>query len=362
MLLFLGAGASKVFGIPDTKGFITEFESKIGENKIYKKLKDSFPLELFDMEVLMTVLDDLSKPEEELLSSIAPHTSRILLMLKPEHSSEVEYLIKDNEVKLACSEMLQKIRKEIRAQCLTAVSTRKNNILENYDKFFRALQIPQPFKSGDGSGVRYPELNMFTTNYDTCIETYFNARQIDLSNGISKRFSEYVFTVDAYSPAKSLELIKLHGSIDLFVQNTRIRFLGAGAMDTEAKTYLGEEYGPEFMIYPIESSATSEVLQSPHIELLHIFRERLIKSHSWIIIGSTLRDSRLASLMNDVIMYMKTTELPMVIHINPDATHINSYLIEKGYQSLAEIIQPMDGCFMDDSVAALLRDHSLRGQ
>ena len=184
MLLFLGAGASRTFGIPDTKGFISEFEQAIGGNRIYEMLKSS--VSTLDTEALMTILHDLSKPKEELLRSIAPHTARFLL----ERPSGVAAFIEDDDVKTTCQDLLKQVMGIMRTKCLDQVRKEKQRILDSYDTFFRSIHEQGkergatmhygPIKANDGSGMEYPPMAIFTTNYDTCIESYFKARQIRL--------------------------------------------------------------------------------------------------------------------------------------------------------------------------------------
>jgi hypothetical protein len=353
MLLFLGAGASKSFDIPDTKGFISDFEKAIGENKIYSKLKKSIPDEMFDTEVLMTILDDLSKPKEELLNSIAPHTTRFLL----QQESEKGYWIENEELKVFCHDLLREIKRVIRTKCLTQVRVKREEILRSYDMFFKSItRYGKEVSSSDTSGMSYPNLSLFTTNYDTCMEVYFNARKVNLFRGVIEKFNEYVFDVSTFIPRKgNAELIKLHGSVDLFIKDRKIRFLsGAGAMDTSAITYLGDEYGVEFMVYPVESSVSSKLSQSPLIELMYIFRERLNIHNVWVIIGTTFRDLTLVSIMNDVLIQKNEKEYPIVLHINPAAKQINDYLAAKGFELLARIIKPIESSFMDSNLAAQL--------
>jgi len=363
MLLFIGAGASKSFDIPDTMGFISVFEKKanILQDEIYQKLKDSIPRQLFDTETLMTILHDLSKPEDELLNSIAPHTTRFLL----KQGTEATYFIQDNQVKVACHNILREIKRIIRQTCLEKVAQNQQGIQRSYDIFFQALpsNIARSENSTDGSKMEYPQLAMFTTNYDTCIETYLNGRQVEFSKGKITKFGEDIFDGSIFINTRSnLDLVKLHGSIDLFVNERKIRFLaGAGAVDTSAITFLGKEYGPEFMVYPVESSSSIELLQSPFIELLYYFKQRLIDNKTWIIIGSTFRDLTVASIMNEVIMQKSKIDFPTVLHINPDATKINTYLLDKGYKSLSEVIEPINSCFMDASTEEKLKQHSMRG-
>ena len=77
MLLFLGAGASAPFGIPTMPGFIDLLDSKIGSYPIYRDIKLAYKND-YDLEVLMTILEDLSKPQEEIMESISPQTAQRL--------------------------------------------------------------------------------------------------------------------------------------------------------------------------------------------------------------------------------------------------------------------------------------------
>ena len=357
MLLFLGAGASKSFGIPDTKGFINEFENVIGSNKIYTSLKETIPQEQLDMETLMTVMHDLSKPKEELLNSIAPHTTRFLFS----QGSQASYFMENRDVKMACHDMLIDTKRIIREKCLTQVKEYRNDILQSYDKFFNALKINKALTGGTANNKTYPQLRIFTTNYDTCIETYFNTQQMELCDGSIPRFGELIFDVDTFTNSHDLELIKLHGSINLFVKDRKIRVLhAAGAVDTSTKTDLGEEYGDEFIIYPVESNTSTEMFQSPLIELLQVFRNRLDMDKTWIIIGSTFRDSTLASIMNDVIINTEQKNYPKVLHINPQAAQINEYLSSKGYKSLANVVQPLEYDFCGKGLVEELNEINLQ--
>jgi hypothetical protein len=361
MLLLLGAGASKSFGIPDTKGFVLELEQRIGSRRIYQMLKNSLPEGFMDMEVLMTVFNDLSKDKEELLEKMAPHTAHFLLM----QGEKWKDFIESADVKMDCHDMLRETKKTIRTKCLSQVRDRKADILKDYDLFWNNLNCrTRSCAANDGSEMVYPSFTIFTTNYDTCVETYFNERQLQVARGIVERYGEHVFDVSTLPLVQQNsvvnELIKLHGSIDLFVKDKRIRLLpGAGAMDTSAITFLGAEYGPEFMIYPVESSTSTELVQSPFIEQLYIFRNRLAINRSWIIVGSTFRDLTLASIMNDVLVNKNKGAYPTVLHINPEATKINEYLKKKRYDLLAGIIKPIDGCFIDDKVGNELQKTQL---
>ena len=351
MLLFLGAGASINFGIPDTKKFISVFENKVGSENIYIRLKEGITEDLFDTEVLMTLLFDLSKPKEELMNSIAPHTFRFLIAQK----DEIKYWLEDENMRMKCHDMLKTIRREIRVKCLIQAHDEHEKIMESYDKFFGCLSINKAENAHDSSLMQYPKLDIFTTNYDTCIEDYFSSRQVKYYRGIVDQFGEFVLDVtNPFSKDHQINIAKLHGSIDLFINKGRVRIIpGTGMMDAPSPPFLSK-YGTEFMIYPVESSSAIELLKSPIIEMIHTFRISLINQRTWMLIGSTFRDLTLASIMNDVIAQMPVDEYPRVIHINPEATGINNILSTKGYHSLASVIKPMDAGFIDEQVISEL--------
>lgn len=82
MILFLGAGASKPFEIPTTKDFAIDAIKTLSSDT-YKKeasfleeIKDTFK-DKFDLEILLTVLDDLSK--DDVLEIISPVTVKFIL-------------------------------------------------------------------------------------------------------------------------------------------------------------------------------------------------------------------------------------------------------------------------------------------
>jgi len=351
MLLFLGAGASKAFGIPDTLGFMTEFENIIGNEDIYKKLKESIPSDKLDMEVLMTILDDLSKPPDELKESMAPHTSNFILGLGAQSS----YFMENKKVQATCSNMLTKIKTLIKEKCLTETYEHKEDIVETYDRFFGELKLKHTEALSGVSPMRYPsKLKIFTTNYDTCIEAYLHAKQLHVSDGTTTRYGELLLDVhQLVAKTTNWELVKLHGSINLFEEGRRIRVVHTpGAVDSTTRTDLGNLCGNEFIVYPVESSTPSKTSQSPLLEFLQVFRNRLETERPWVVIGSTFRDFTIASIMNDVLMQKRERDYPFVLHINPKATEVNSDLSKRGYGLLASVMQTLDAPFCGEDVVS----------
>ena len=80
MLLYVGAGLSTYFEIPDMRGFINLFDTdnEIGGAELYSDIRsymDGSP----NLEVLMTILSDLSKSPDDFWQTVAPHTSQFLI-------------------------------------------------------------------------------------------------------------------------------------------------------------------------------------------------------------------------------------------------------------------------------------------
>ena len=350
MILFLGAGASKPFEIPTTKGFISLFETEVGESELYNDVKVGIGEEMFDLESLMTVLDDLSKPEPELLRHISPYTSRFLLRTLRE-SGMVYY--KKAGIGEDAKQMLHRLKKVIRRACLTATRERREAIVKTYDAFFDSADKLVGSHTLSGRPQRsYPsQLSIFTTNYDTCVETYFNAKYVDFANGIETRWGYNIFNVNSYRTS-ALEIVKLHGSIDLFKKGDDIRHFQTVVEDFESlTTHLGEEYGEEFMVWPIESSGAQHAIQSPHLDLYYLFRDRLGKELTkekggvWLIVGFSFRDLTVTSIMNEVARQIEPAVHLNVILIDTEATYIKEKIRSDGFATLADLITPLDDLF-----------------
>jgi len=311
MIVFIGAGVSKLFGIPDTKGFVELFdkEPEISENGIYTEIKKAFE-EDFDLEVLMTISEDLRKSGKEIFKSISPQTADFLFRRETEDRN---YYVHDKKAKEESADLLESVKKIIRNECIKAEEKNKDKILDVYDGFFKIM--PQgSYRSGDNKISYPPNLKIVTTNYDRCIETYFRGRQIDFAQDLRERFGCLIFDVSSFNDdGNRIGLFKLHGSIDLFNIDGEIR-----------QRRYGENTGEEIVYYPIEFGGYSHIIESPYLELFYLFRDRIDKcpDNKWVIIGSSMRDRTICSIMNDVIRLKFENQRPRIVFVNPDETVI----------------------------------------
>ena len=307
MIVFIGAGVSTLFGIPDTQGFVEIFDNKpeISQSGIYGAIKETFSY--VDLEVLMTVLEDLGKLGHELLGSVSPQTADFLI----KNREQIDYYLHDKGVKMQSRNLIKTIKDTIKEECLRAETEKKDEILDIYDRFLETLsRLNQDYTSGDRK-VKYPgDLRFFTTNYDRCLETYFRLHEIDFAQGLVQKYGCLYFDVSSFKDkGRIIGLFKLHGAIDLFNIDGEIR-----------QRRYGEETGDEVVYYPIEFSGYRHIIESPYLELFYLFRERLNQDFRgiWIIAGSSLRDRTICSIMNDVIRLKPEGQRPKVIFVNPD--------------------------------------------
>lgn len=341
MIIFLGAGISKLFGIPDMKGFFEIFdrEPQITQFKIYQEIKNSFADDV-DLEVLMTILEDLSKERSAILKNISPQTTDFLF----KNIKHGEHYLDDKEVKIQSTALKENVKKIIEIECLKAENKNQDKIMDVYDRFLQTLanlNLPitsRKNQSGDGK-VLYPsDLRIFTTNYDRCLETYLSNREIKFTQGLDHRFRDVVFDVSKFDDSESkVGLFKLHGSIELFNINGMLRL----------KRYGEESEGEAVVYYPIEFSGYQHVIESPYLELFYLFRDRLNKDNTWIIVGSSLRDRTICSIMNDVIRLKPEGQQPTIIFVNPDETVVDR-LKNWGFLHLSEKISLVKEYFGSD--------------
>ena len=351
MLLFLGAGASNPFGIPIMRDFLKLFDQDVGSFPLYGAIKGTYEKEC-DLEVLMTVIEDLTKPQGEFFRSISPQTA--FFLLQKERNDANRYL--DKESREEAKTLIAKIKAIIRNECSKAVSD-DSNILKVYDDFFKIIEekdkeIKQEFRFNLASyGRRFKmvlpvDLRIFTTNYDTCMEVYFNRRELDFSRGIVNRYGENIFDVDEYgslqSQNKVARIYKLHGSIDLFETKGKIRqFTAAGG----ERTFLGESYGEESLRWPIEFGGYRHVIESPYLDMFRLLRDTAKEKHWWIFIGFSFRDRTICSILNDVLRAKTRNERPNALLLTCHPAPIVERLKEWNYQALVDTIYPVEAEF-----------------
>ncbi|MCJ7633963.1 SIR2 family protein, partial [Candidatus Bathyarchaeota archaeon] len=133
-------------------------------------------------------------------------------------------------------------------------------------------------------------------------------------------------------------LFKLHGTVDLFNVEGIVR----------QRRYM-EELGEELIYYPTEFSGYNHVIESPYLELFYLFRERLAQDNAWLIIGSSLRDRTICSIMDSVISLKQENQRPKVILTNPDID-VRNRLALSGFKCLSKSLRHIPRSFGSDEI------------
>jgi hypothetical protein len=170
MLIFLGAGASKPFGIPTmqelTDVVLKNLPEYTDEIKLIKDRLMAFGLTP-DIEAILSCVDALSDPSKGVKDAgpfaayISRHTKEELSKLPINHFKTLAELVRE-KVRHSC--FLPEEEEELKK--LTRV----------YDCLLNNLQI----EVGHSLGV-------FTTNYDYCFESYCTENGIDFSDGFKEK-------------------------------------------------------------------------------------------------------------------------------------------------------------------------------
>lgn len=187
------------------------------------------------------------------------------------------------------------------------------------------------------------DLRIFTTNYDQCIETYFKQKEIDFSNGVTPRFGDSIFDVDSYDlnveKNKNCKIYKLHGSVDLFQKEDKIRRLEVPRTEDP---FLIKEYGEESMRWPIEFGGYRHIIESPYLDLFRRFRDLAKEKNWWIVVGFSFRDRTICSILNDVLRLKPKRERPNVLLLNRNPQPVIKRLKDWNYQALVDTIFPVE--------------------
>lgn len=334
-LIFFGAGASRPFGIPTMKELVELFETNLekpgdsDEAELYKKVKEILKekYEAPDLEAVFSVIDAISQDihitdwDDSTFFYYKAYLEKYGKIKPPPKEKSV---INKNDVKTAKS-LKSKFEIFIKEHCLI-----NDNNFEEIDKVYseffdflaknghKAKINGKNINFGGGyisSGAHYYRYwPIFTTNYDLCIESYWEGKNIPFNTGFrydsSRRSS--IMDPNIFANQPELKLFKLHGSINWFREE-----------DGEIVEYSQRPSGPSFrrrqplgevMIYPISEKY---MYRAPFLDMFYHFRNELRESPCWIIIGYSFRDEAIKNILKD-----NANEDKMIIVVHPKAKTI----------------------------------------
>jgi hypothetical protein len=306
-LLFLGAGASKPFGVPTMAEFTNEILSILEKKDPYfaetvrgiQADVSRFGLNP-DIEAILTVLHGRIEPDKA-LKDVGP---LVTLFTKDyrKHGPDNYPGRVVNEIEQAVSERCRKIDHEKAAQMF-------GGLWDNLTK--------PDWNGGQNSFHRIVPQKIFTTNYDLSIETFCRRHHIGFDEG----FKEDTVGEMAFSNQWSkgaIFLYKMHGSINYYVKED------GKIVRSEAPLEYVNQYGEQgirpHMIYPAgEKYAT----RWPNYEYLSQLRQALFSEPVCLVIGYSFRDIPINNAFLDAIQ--KNPGLQVIL-IGPSALRIKENL------------------------------------
>lgn len=299
LAILLGAGASEPFGIPTMTQMVDDFEKTLkGEERSkWKEVKDVLAKSGIkpDLEAMLSVFGDpILKP-----SKLELH---------------VAYYLKlpDKELEIIDPSLAESIEKKIREYIWKKCNLKEdpeekrkqiNLINVTYDKLFMILDsylgasgTPERL----GSFLATGSLDIYTTNYDRCVEVYFEqARKkkrnddIQLNDGLSG----WYWSPSYYKPTGTNRnrIYKLHGSIRYYWTNMGTRYSEKFLKKREMVN--GDEVVEQMMIWPIRAKP---IYQYPFSNMFDEMRTQLRYGTPFLVIGHSLRDEAIRDILLSV--------------------------------------------------------------
>lgn len=225
--------------------------------------------------------------------------------------------------------LLDRIKEQIEARCSKADFQQSKSY---YEKFVKGIST-----SWDVHGTPWVFHQIFTTNYDRCIEEFLEGHPYeDGFEALSGRGR--VFTANwPETETSTYTLCKLHGSIDWFEIGGRVyQFPFVPGQSLTNKQVTGR-----MMVYP---ASEKYALTSPYAECLFYLRRSLMmekREPKLVVVGYSFRDD---SINNAFIDALRINPSLRIFSLRPQAS-AHQYELEEPLRSR---VVPVDGEFGSD--------------
>jgi len=317
-MIFLGAGASKVFGVKTMQDLTRDLVQKM-RDKGYGETIDGIldALKHYeitpDFENIYTTLLALANLKEGIKKSGA-------LTAYIASKCNFEYFKGDSAYDDEYENLLSEFRNLIYEEC----SIPRGVVENNRNIFDRLFKITQEFnetriltsKLGTTGEVQISVGDTIaTTNYDVAVELYHRWTSSSLSDGFKTTRKEYTKELDFYEYGRnpnSRWLIKLHGSIWQFKQEDKT----IQTISDPKSLPLNISVGDQMMIYPV---GEKPILQDPYFSFYSIFKEQ-----PWqvlIAIGYSFRDEPVNTAILERLNSRPPPKAKLIV-VNPQAEDV----------------------------------------
>jgi hypothetical protein len=363
-MIFLGAGSSVPFEIPDMKKFVELFKVDIKDDLniakfvdcIEKSLLDSERLIgynlIFDLESLLVVLQDIAA---DLRKPVSPPTFAFVLSF----NSQTDKRIGENNIKNIRQKfgpqakvVLNRLQHFVFKTCMEPIKgeQEEEDCFSFIDAFFGPLCIMMHQEIlAQTSGEWF-----FTTNWDLCLKQWLECKRIPFEDGtqLDLQRKPVLQPTNGWSQNSTLKVVPLHGSYD-FVKCNRYFSRRASAeiqKVSNPEVYFNKsplELAKAFIVYPLEAVGYDLTMRSPYLDMLTLLKKQLQTDPRVFVIGFSFRDSIIASIFEEVLREKsqcgneKNTKI-LLVDRAPQTVIDN--LERQDYSNLVNAITPIEVC------------------
>jgi len=309
-VVFVGAGASKPFGIPTMTEMTEGFEKELKKHsspgitffdEIKRRLKD---YQYFDVESLITVLQNIANVDKlstvlnnpsvhyflyNRVGDIARAIQSVKQITKP-HRNEAEELLKQVKFFIANSCKMKEKPFEIYTELFNYANKNHRPDINFKDRI-------------NHRGSPIPSHKVFTTNYDLVLEGYCQNKRLPAWDCGQLQTGELKIATNDNRPLYSFgrdifHIYKLHGSVNWYVDEQGYMSWSSEAAKAGESTLAGQEIAKELLIYPASEKYT---FREPFYYMFHHLKECLLRCQGCYVIGYSFRDEDILGLFHDAM-------------------------------------------------------------
>jgi|CXWL01.1.fsa_nt_gi hypothetical protein len=338
-LLFLGAGASKPYGIPTMKEMVSTFEEYLKKNNplgfnFYSQIKNSlekgYGYHKIDIESVFSVIKGIA-------DEVTPEKM----------GNFVYYYITKNNIisKFTDNEIVQ--AKKLRTELENFIKEVCNSKLENakklaiYDQSYHVIFSELGSKKQGFQKNNYSvDWRAYTTNYDLIFEQFWlDFMRVGDYFEVEGQSAHYFF--NSNKNVQNTSLVKLHGSLDWVKTKT------GKIMKIDPTIFTRHEIEGEVMLFPIQQK---DLYLHPWITLFQNLKNGLHDCHNWIVVGYSFNDEFIFEVFKEAF-YENDGKILTII--DPDAKEIRS----KFPSELQNRINPLPIKFGDKNFGIQFTDY-----
>lgn len=290
--VFLGAGASKCFGIPEMKELVNcvkkdhlALESTV--DLIQDRLKPWLG-ENINIEQVLTLLVELQNPIASARRS--PLLAWFTHMSKEDFISTFGLSADGNYAPMP-KKAVEMIKDTIKRECNPINHEEKNKGRSTYKEFFETIHNKVFGETQSIADDR--KINVITTNYDTCFKFFSEYEKqegnnkFEYSSWFNKEGEILALTKNSPSGHEPFTLTKLHGSIDYKYDKGGRVIISSRDIGEPAEVPTITE---DAIIYPMYNKYHRYSMRKPFSKMFNWFHDEMRRCDACIVVGYSFSD------------------------------------------------------------------------